>query len=89
MSASDLVPKVLMTTGAVFTVVGIGLVIAGETLVGVIIGAVGVTDLVTVPFMRGMLGARARQSERARVEAGDAGVTPEADPSHNPYARED
>jgi hypothetical protein len=89
MTARDLVPKVLLTTGVVFTVVGIGLVIAGETVLGVIVAAVGVTDLVTVPFMRGALGAKARQAERARIEVGDAGATPEADPSHNPYARED
>jgi hypothetical protein len=94
MSSQDLVTKVLLTTGAVFTVGGVGLLIAGETTMGVIFATLGVTDLLTVPFVSGRFGDASKRAERDRIASGDAGVEaegakPEGDPSYNPYARED
>jgi hypothetical protein len=88
-SARELVPKLLLTTGALFTVAGIGLLIAGETVIGVVLAAVGVTDLATAPLIGSRMGAAGRRAEREQVASADAGVSPEANPSENPYARED
>jgi hypothetical protein len=61
--------------------------------VGIIVAAIGVVDLATVPFILRRVGG-AQSSERA-LSSSDAPATDApatdvpADPSYNPYARED
>jgi hypothetical protein len=77
---------VLLATAALMIAVGLGIwLILGETLVGIVIAAIGVFDLLTMRFV---LGKVSRASAGSAPPAGE--VPPaEPDPSYNPYARED
>ena len=68
----------------VIIAVGAAIAVSGSTTVGIIIAAVGLVDLATVPFILRRAG-NARTTERAPLSTPDAA----ADPSYNPYARED
>ena len=83
--ASNPIRWVLPLSSVVIIAVGAGIAIAGETTLGIIIAAVGVVDLAAAPLVLRAIG-------RARTV--DSGSTPPpadpaADPSYNPYARED
>lgn len=63
---------------------------------GWVIAAVGLLDLAATPLWIGRLGTTSKEAERVAVSTEDAGVgpaetsaEPTADPSYNPYARED
>ena len=78
--------RVLYLSGAVTLVVGVAL---GFVISPVFFGiaAIGLLDFVLAwAFVSGRIGPAAR---RAAAEAGDAAAVAEADPSFNPYARED
>jgi hypothetical protein len=86
----------LLASAALMIVVGIGIwLIVGEPLIGIIIAAVGVFDLLTINFVVGRIGRASVGSappEPAGTEAEPPAAEPvptEADPSYNPYARED
>jgi len=68
---------------------GAGLAIAGNTTVGLIVAAVGVVDLAMVPFVLRRVGYT-EAPDRGPLSTPDAPAgEATADPSHNPYARED
>ena len=56
----------------------------GDTTTGLLIAAVGLVDLLTVPFVLRRIGA-----SRGKAPAGPEAADPTADPDYNPYARED
>ena len=79
--------SVLYLSGAITVVLGIalGFVISPVLFAAV---AVGLVDFVIAGlFSSGRIGPLA--ARRAAAEAGDAAAIAEADPSFNPYARED
>jgi hypothetical protein len=80
----SLVPMIILGSGVLFATIGVGLLVLGEPLIGGIFVAVGVSDAIVALIFR-------RQIEARRPSAAVPPVdTPtEADPSHNPYARED
>jgi hypothetical protein len=84
------VPAVIFGSGILFTVVGMGLMFAVDLVVGAVFVAIGLSDLMLAPFLRRRLSAGVREAELKEVESGstDAAVA-DADPSYNPYARED
>jgi hypothetical protein len=78
---------VLYLSGAITIVLGLvlGLVITPVLFAAV---ALGIVDFVIARlFASGRIGPLA--ARRAATEAGDAAALAEADPSFNPYARED
>jgi hypothetical protein len=88
--AAAIVPAIILASGLLFTGLGVALLLAVEpALLGGIFIAVGLADVAMGIFFRGRFGAAAREAERAAVERGEGAVSPEADPSFNPYARED
>ena len=79
--------RALYLSGAVTLIAGIAL---GFVLSPVFFGiaAIGLLDFVLAwAFATGRIGPLA--ARRAAAEAGDAAAVAEADPSFNPYARED
>jgi hypothetical protein len=71
--------------GALITIaVGVVVYLAVDETLGLVLAGIGLVDLVTVPFVVGLM-ARNRQSSGTAPEPPPA----EADPNYNPYARED
>ena len=79
----------LLVGATLMIVAGVGIyLILEEPLVGLVIAAVGVLDLLTVPLVMRSIGRRSGSSPTAAPADGE----PEpagSDPSYNPYARED
>jgi len=90
--------KVLMVALAsgslLIVVIGLAVALAGQWF-GFLIAAFGVLDAATIPFVLRAVGSRRTRSGSASTEREGAGNTeaaapdPTADPSYNPYARED
>jgi membrane protein implicated in regulation of membrane protease activity len=80
----------LVSGSMVIVGLGLAVVLSGESF-GWAIVAFGVLDLATVPFVaRRVAGARTQTAERPTTAESEGPVTePTADPSYNPYARED
>jgi hypothetical protein len=57
---------------------------SGDTTTGLLIAAVGMVDLLTVPFVLRWIGA-----SRGRAPGDPQATDPTEDPDYNPYARED
>jgi hypothetical protein len=71
--------------GALITIaVGVFLYLAVDEMIGIALVAIGVVDLVTIPLVLGMM-----ERNRARSASPSEPPPVEADPSYNPYARED
>ena len=78
---------ILYVSGAITIVIGIALGIAISPVAFAAV-ALGIFDFVLAGlFSSGRIGPLA--ARRAAAEAGDAAAVAEADPSFNPYARED
>ena len=83
--------------GGALVTIGIGLFIAFTIgWYGWAIVAFGVIDLTAMPFWLGRMGGASQQAQRDTISTGDPGAAPaeapveaSADPSYNPYARED
>ena len=87
--AAGIVPAIILASGLLFTGIGVALLLAVDAILGVIFIAVGVVDVLMGIFFRSGFGAAVREAEREAVERGEAAANPAADPSYNPYARED
>ena len=80
--------RILMPIGIAMVALGAGLWLALDEPVALIVAAIGLSDVATGAFLIG-------QAKRRGESPADAGLTPssdpgpEADPSYNPYARED
>jgi hypothetical protein len=71
--------------GALITIaVGVFLYLSVDETVGIALAAIGLVDLVTIPFVLGVV-ARNRSTSGAAPEPSPR----EPDPDYNPYARED
>ena len=84
-AVKSIVPMLILGSGVLFATIGAGLLVLGEPLIGGIFLAVGVSDAIVALIFR-------RQAERGRPSAASTQPvepTGEADPSYNPYARED
>jgi len=89
--------RMILPAGSLlFLLIGIGIYIAVDELVGVILIGVSVLELLTMPLVFRSINRGLSSRERSAIETGDAeelGAAPEAvaepDPSYNPYARED
>ncbi len=78
---------ILYLSGAITIVLGVALGLAISP-VFFAVGALGILDFVIARLIAaGRIGPLA--ARRAATEAGDAAALAEADPSFNPYARED
>ena len=80
----SLAPMLILGSGVLFATIGAGLLVLGEPLMGAIFVAVGVSDAIVALIFR-------RQTEAKSPTAAAPSNEPsgEADPSYNPYARED
>lgn len=80
--------RILIPTGIAMVALGLGLWLALDEPVALIVAAIGLSDLATGAFLIG-------QAKRRGELPPDAGLTgpdepgPEADARSNPYARED
>ena len=90
--------KVLMVTLASgsLLIVGIGLAVAlADQWFGWLIAAFGVLDAAAIPFVLRAVGSRRTGFDGTSIGRGEAGAAEAAapdrtaDPSYNPYARED
>jgi hypothetical protein len=93
----ELIGSILLASGILFTVAGAAALIAGQPVVGVVLLAIGLSDVVArFVIVRGP----SRPARRATAEpespapqAGEAAgaepSTESTEPSYNPYARED
>ena len=71
--------------GALITIaVGVFVYLSIDETMGIALAAIGLVDLLTIPFVLGLM-ARNRTSSGAAPEAPEA----EPDRDYNPYARED
>jgi hypothetical protein len=75
---------IILGSGVLFATIGAGLLIAGEPLMGGIFVATGVADAIVALILRRRTEARGPSAAPPPVAP-----SPEVDPSHNPYARED
>ncbi len=73
---------VLALTSVVMIAAGLAVYAFTDSIVGLVIAAIGAFDLVTMPLFLRKIG-------RAKAGSAPAAPEPEADPSYNPYARED
>lgn len=67
---------------------GVGIYLAVDEAVGVVIAVLGVFDLLTVPLVL-RLGNRGSAPAHPPAEPGAEPPSAEPDPTYNPYARED
>jgi hypothetical protein len=91
---SELLRPVLLTSAALMIAAGIGIaLIVGEPMIGLVIAAIGVIDLLAIKLVLGAVGGREPPSAAPQTPASEAGAAdpphPKPDPSYNPYARED
>jgi hypothetical protein len=80
----SIVPMIILGSGVLFATIGAGLLVAGEPLMGAIFLATGVTDAIVAFILRRRIEVRGPSAAPPPAEP-----SPEVDPSHNPYARED
>ena len=81
----SIVPMIILGSGVLFATIGAGLLVTGETLMGVIFVATGVSDAIVALVFR-----RRLEAKPLSATAAPPPETPgEQDPSYNPYARED
>jgi hypothetical protein len=84
----SILPMIILGSGVLFATIGAGLLVVGEPLMGAIFVAVGVSDAIVALIFRRQSEARPPSAPAPPVDT--AGELPaEADPSENPYARED
>jgi predicted lysophospholipase L1 biosynthesis ABC-type transport system permease subunit len=95
-AAISLLRVVLPAGSLIFLLIGIGLYIAVDELIGAIFIGAAVVELLTMPLVFRSLSRGLSSRERSAIEAGEEeelGGAPEPaaepDPSYNPYARED
>ena len=74
----------LPLSSVVIIAIGAATAIAGNATLGIVIAAVGVIDLATVPLVLRRVG-----QPRATKSPSSSSPDAAADPSYNPYARED
>ncbi len=80
-----------LLAGALFMIgIGVYLILSGSNT-GFILAGVGVVDLLTIPFTLRMIdrGSANRTGDPTTPEVSPEPIDPAADPSYNPYARED
>jgi hypothetical protein len=84
----SILPMIILGSGVLFATIGAGLLVVGEPLMGAIFVAVGVSDAIVALIFRRQ--SEARPPSAAAPPADTAGeLSADADPSENPYARED
>ena len=85
----SIVPMIILGSGVLFATIGAGLLVAGETLMGAIFVATGVSDAIIALVFRRRLEAKPLSATAPPAETPPAEKPGEPDPSYNPYARED
>jgi hypothetical protein len=90
---NPLVRWLLVLTAVVMIAVGAAVFAFGGSFIGLVIALVGVFDLVTMRLVLGRMGSARGTGGSEPVAAEpppvEAPADPAADPSYNPYARED
>jgi hypothetical protein len=70
--------------------IGAGLYLIGQEMIGIILAASGLLELALIPLLGSRAGGHEREVEREAAAGGSLdAASAEADPSYNPYARED
>ena len=80
--------RILIPIGIAMVALGIGLWLALDEPIALIVAAIGLSDLATGAFLIGQAKSRGELPADAPLTGPDD-TGPEADPSYNPYARED